>query len=447
MQAANPQTTLYPIGTLVKGRYRLIEELWRGPGGQVFKAQDEDLQRARSAERFIALKAFDAPGTSARASLQADFDAAKALTHDHIARLYDLDWDGATALVTMEYLEGGSTLSALIKGEYAHGAQIAAAWPIIAAAGGALAHAHERRVIHAHLGPDSVFITRGGVVKLLDFVCRATPAGTTTPYASLEQCTGQTATAQDDIYAFAVMTYEMLSGHHPFARVSAIEAAAAELVPKRLDGLRRGSWEALRNALAFRREARTQGMKPLLQALEPASFMRKYRMPLIGGACVAIAAALAVGSRQYADYLERETLRAAAHAPATRPAVRSGPVSPERRKEIDDSLFLAGDYLRDVNVSQAPDDLAYALSEGANNVNQILDSVLAVDAGNTSALKMKAQVAELYLKKARELSARRQLPGALTMTQYGLKVMPDNLDLFHLQREICDRQPPLCAAN
>jgi hypothetical protein len=103
--------------------------------------------------------------------------------------------------------------------------------------------------------------------------------------------------------------------------------------------------------------------------------------------------------------------------------------------------------LHEAKIELKPDDLAYVLSEGANNVNQILDSVLRLDAGNSSARHMKAQIAALYLRKARELQHARQLSEALKLVRYGLKVTCNNLDLFHMQRDICEQDSSLCAAS
>jgi len=122
-------------------------------------------------------------------------------------------------------------------------------------------------------------------------------------------------------------------------------------------------------------------------------------------------------------------------------------LTPAQRQQIDDNLFLAKDYMRDVKVDLKPEDLAYVLSEGANNVNQILESILSLDSRSSPALHMKAQIANLYLHKARELERQRQPAAALQMVRYGLKVACNDLELFHLQREICEQDPSLCQTN
>jgi hypothetical protein len=122
-------------------------------------------------------------------------------------------------------------------------------------------------------------------------------------------------------------------------------------------------------------------------------------------------------------------------------------LTPAQRQQIDDNLILAKDYMRDVKVDLKPEDLAYVLSEGANNVNQILESILTLDAGNRPALHMKTQITDLYLRKARELQRQRQPAAALRLVRYGLKVTCDNLDLNHMRRDICEQDPALCLTN
>jgi hypothetical protein len=76
-----------------------------------------------------------------------------------------------------------------------------------------------------------------------------------------------------------------------------------------------------------------------------------------------------------------------------------------------------------------------------------LDSILAIDPDNEQALGMKSRIADIYLAKARELFDKSQYQPALMMVRYGLKAVPDNLDLFHLQQDICDKDASVCAAN
>jgi len=259
-------------------------------------------------------------------------------------------------------------------------------------------------------------------------------AGLTPAYASLEQWTGEPPDPRDDVYSFALVIYELLRGHHPFASASAKKAFESGLTPQRIDKLSRAQWDGLRHALALQREQRTKTVKELLLALQPQTLFRKYRAVIFGGLAVATAVALGMGVNVIIGAVEGSTI---CPAPTPHPPVI---LTSEQQKEINDNLFLAQDYLKDVKLSASPEDLAYVLSEGANNVNQILDDgVLKVDPDNGQALKMKDQIADLYLGKARELFGRRAYAAALNLVEFGRKVGPCNRDLYHLQNDLRSR--------
>jgi serine/threonine protein kinase len=450
------------VGAVLLNRYRLVEELGRGGMGQVFKAVDRYLEGDGKRNPFIALKALNATyvsDASARSALLDEAMRAKTLSHDNIVRVDNFDWDGPYIFITMEYLRGNA-LDVLMRREYAEGLPVVPAWEIIEKIGDALDYAHRKGVIHSDVKPSNIFITKKDAVKVLDFgisrlMARSAAiqtetqlepdkpvAGLTPAYASLEQWRGEKPDPRDDIYSFALVVYELLTGQHPFAGAPSVRAFEVGLEPPRIETLSRTQWEALRNALELSREARTKTVKEFLRSFAPPTLFRKYRVLIGGGGAAFVAAAIATGSHVYSNHVEQQMLCAGPSA-----TTAGGNLAPAQRQQIDDDLFLAKDYLHEAKIELKPDDLAYVLSEGANNVNQILDSVLRLDAGNSSARHMKAQIAALYLRKARELQHARQLSEALKLVRYGLKVTCNNLDLFHMQRDICEQDSSLCAAS
>jgi hypothetical protein len=122
-------------------------------------------------------------------------------------------------------------------------------------------------------------------------------------------------------------------------------------------------------------------------------------------------------------------------------------LTPEQRRDIADSLYLAEDTLQQARNTKSVDDLSYFLSEGANNANQMLDSVLALEPANQQALKLKTAAAQVYESNARSLIAGNHLADALKLVGYGLKIQPDSRELFRLKVDICNRDAAVCTGE
>src|SRR6266480_5020341 len=124
--------------------YEIIEKLGEGGMGVVYKAEDLKLKRC------VALKLLSeqlSKGTHAMARLEREAQAASALNHPHICTIHEVGEAEGQAYIAMEYVEG-RTLKALaepgglpVETVLRYGAQIA----------DALAHAHERGVVHRDL--------------------------------------------------------------------------------------------------------------------------------------------------------------------------------------------------------------------------------------------------------------------------------------------------------
>jgi serine/threonine protein kinase len=460
-RAAPNQSTLQ-AGHVVLGRYTLVQKLGRGGMGEVFKAKDSNLEKVGSRNPFVALKVLGdvfSNDENAKSAIEGEALNAKRLSHENIIRVDDFNWYGGHLLIIMEYLNG-TPLDQLIRTEYSKGLSFTDAWGIINGVGSALAYAHKKGVVHSDVKPGNVFITRKKIVKVLDFgISRpmaqsasnnetiyngAVPIAALSPaYAALEQWTKEPPDQRDDIYAFALVIYELLTGNHPFARASAKEAHKCRLNAKRIDALSRKQWDGLRHALVFEREHRTKTVNELLAALEPPSIVRKYRKWVVVGAALLSVAAVIEVSQLYSDFVTQEMLNRRA-PPATPP---SEGITGADKTEAATLISLATDELGTVNKESSVEELAYRLSEGANNVNDTLDGALRYDPTNAQALTMKSRVADLYLQKAVELVKNGDYKSAQPLVVYGLKVMPTSLDLFKLQQRICAQQANLCIAT
>ena len=258
------------IGRVLRNRYVLEDELGRGGIGTVFKALDRYRCDLPEGNRHVAIKFLNKKmdGTRIPSNLRREFFCAQALAHPNIVKVYELDLEGDAAFFTMELLDG-ERLSDRIERLSPSTISRAVAWTIIQQVGAALAHAHSRNVAHGDLKPQNIMMTKSGEVRLLDFGAssaleisstdathRINTTALTPAYASCELLEGQPADPRDDLYALACLSYELLSGKHPFDRRRSSEARDAGMLAQRPSGLTRRQWETLRKGLAWNRQDR-----------------------------------------------------------------------------------------------------------------------------------------------------------------------------------------------
>ena len=222
------------------GPYEIIAPIGAGGMGEVYKARDERL------ERTVAVKVLP-PHLSSSPELRQRFEreakTISQISHPHICALYDVNREGETEYLVMEYLEGETMADRLSKGPLPaehllrYGIEIA----------DALDKAHRQGIVHRDLKPGNVMLTKSGV-KLLDFglakfqapgrdvssgVSRLatemqasqplTERGTvlgTFQYMSPEQLEGKDADARSDIFSFGALLYEMTTGKKAFSGTS-----------------------------------------------------------------------------------------------------------------------------------------------------------------------------------------------------------------------------------
>ncbi|WP_179402634.1 serine/threonine protein kinase [Burkholderia guangdongensis] len=300
------------IGDTLNGRFVLEECLGVGGMGTVYKALDLRKLEASDRKPHIAIKVLNVQFRGKPTSLialQREARKAQTLAHRNIVTVYDFDRDGPLVYLTMEYLSG-KPLSKVLRAPGFAGLPLDAALPIVAGMGQALAYAHERGFVHCDFKPANVFLTDGGEVKVIDFgIARvfqrrdedpdvtvfdpATLGGITPAYASPEMFEHREPDPRDDVYALACVTYELLTGRHPFNRLSATQARSENLRAERPPGLDRTQWRTLNAALSFDRATRTPSVQAFLEGmrvLERASPMPSARVAAIGACAAAVVA-------------------------------------------------------------------------------------------------------------------------------------------------------------
>jgi len=277
------------IGAVIRGRFRLVEELGRGGMGIVFKAVDLLRVEAQDRQPYVAIKLLNADFKAhphAFTALQREAKRANTLLHPNVIHVYDFDRDGEWVYLTMEYLQG-RPLDDLMQSEFRGGLPLERAWPVIRAVGSALQYGHGRGIIHCDLKPSNVFLCDDGVVKVLDFgVARRVPVAdhdtlstlfdprvrigaVTSAFASLELLSGMPADPRDDVYSLSCLTYELICGMHPFQLYDARHALESGITPQRLSSLSRTQWRTLQQGLALHRDQRCASIARLLHGLQP----------------------------------------------------------------------------------------------------------------------------------------------------------------------------------
>jgi serine/threonine-protein kinase len=219
-------------GTIVDGRYRIVNRLGSGGMADVYCA--EDLQLGRRVALKVLYRRF-AEDQEFVERFRREASSAAGLQHQHVVSVYDRgEWDG-TYWIAMEYLEGRSLKRVIQEeGPLAPERAVDLAIQILRAA----RFAHRRGVIHRDLKPHNVIVDDEDRAKVTDFgIARAgasdmTQTGSimgTAQYLSPEQAQGHAVSAQSDIYSVGIILYEMLTGRVPFEGESAVTIALKQV--------------------------------------------------------------------------------------------------------------------------------------------------------------------------------------------------------------------------
>jgi serine/threonine-protein kinase len=213
--------------------------------GEVYRAHDLDLKRAVAIKVLPEVFASDVERV---ARFQREAEVLATLNHPNIAAIYGLERsDGTTALV-MELVEGLTLADRIAQGPVAIDEVLSIGRQLAEA----LEAAHEHGIVHRDLKPSNIKLRPDGTVKVLDFglakVLDPTPtdmsqsptitspamtrAGVilgTAAYMSPEQAKGGVADKRSDVWSFAAVLYEMLTGTRAFEGEDVGETMASVL--------------------------------------------------------------------------------------------------------------------------------------------------------------------------------------------------------------------------
>src|SRR5512140_145768 len=229
-------------GSLIAGKYRILEEIGRGGMGIVYKVEDTQLKRT-AALKFLSPDSSAIPSREKRFAQEAQ--TASALNHPNICTIYEIGEAEGNSFIAMEYVEGRPLDRMIPAGGLPPDDVLRFGGQIVEA----LEHAHERGVIHRDLKSANVVITSAGRVKVLDFglakrliaeelgeavrsqislTGEGVIAGTL-PYLAPETLQGNPADARSDIWAVGVVLHEMAAGARPFEGRTGFELTSSIL--------------------------------------------------------------------------------------------------------------------------------------------------------------------------------------------------------------------------
>lgn len=240
-------------GSLLAGRYRLLDQVAVGSMGEVWRAHDDRL------DRDVAVKVLRpelAEDDAFRARFRSEARHAASVRHPHVAAVHDYGEDvdvrtggTATAYLVMDLLDGRPLSAVLAESGPLPPRRVAA---LLVQVADALAVAHRMGLVHRDIKPgnlvvsrdpdDEVTVTDFGIARAADAVplTRTGLVMGTAEYLSPEQARGARATTASDVYSLGVVAYELLTGSPPFTGSSPADVARAHVqdaVPPLPDGV------------------------------------------------------------------------------------------------------------------------------------------------------------------------------------------------------------------
>ena len=217
-------------GSVVDGRYRVLQRIGSGGMADVWLADDTHLQRR------VALKVLHSRFSQDREFVERfrrEAESAAGLQHPNVVAVYDRGEFEGSYYIAMQYVEG-RTLKQLIDAGLTPEQAVGLIRQVLEAA----RFAHRHGIVHRDLKPQNVIVDGEGKAVVTDFgiaragVSEITQAGSvmgTPHYLSPEQAQGMDVTAVSDLYSIGVMLYEALTRRVPFEGESAVAVAMKQV--------------------------------------------------------------------------------------------------------------------------------------------------------------------------------------------------------------------------
>ncbi|GAB7187901.1 serine/threonine-protein kinase [Kitasatospora sp. Ki12] len=213
-------------GSVLGGRYRLVERIGGGAMGSVWRAEDTVLAR-QVAVKILRSELFEDGTATQRFRREAQLVAA--IDHPGVVDVHDYgesgaDGDERCAYIVMELIDGRPLDRVL---EDTGPMTVARALDLVAGALDALHAAHRQDIVHRDIKPSNLMLRTDGRVAVTDFGIARALASTklTAPFAiigtalymSPEQAEGSALGPATDLYSIGVVCYELLVGEPPYS--------------------------------------------------------------------------------------------------------------------------------------------------------------------------------------------------------------------------------------
>src|SRR5215470_8793913 len=215
-----PASDDLPTGSVLAGRYEILQLLGRGGMGAVYKARDSELDRTVAIKL---IRAEFAKNPEILRRFKQELILARQVTHKNVIRIFDLGQDDGIKFITMDFVEGQDLRQLLRENGKLPPEQAARVMLQICRA---LEAAHGEGVIHRDLKPQNIMLDGNGRVYVMDFgIARSayvpgmTQTGAligTPEYMSPEQARGEKLTEHSDIFSLGIIFYELLTGKSPY---------------------------------------------------------------------------------------------------------------------------------------------------------------------------------------------------------------------------------------
>jgi hypothetical protein len=269
-------------GSILGGRYEILDLLGRGGMGMVYRGHD------RMLDEDVAIKVLrrdltGAPEMAAR--FLSEIKLARRVSHPNVCRIHEYGEDAGLSYISMALLEGRDLKQILSSNQ--EGLPMDEAFDVAIQVAEGLGAIHEAGIIHRDLKTPNLMRDEQGVVRLMDFGIAKDAAATarggltgtgmavgTPEYMSPEQCRGEMVDLRSDLYSLGILIFEIFTGHVPFRGDSLLATLFMQIQePPPLEGEARlppALVPILRKALAKTPKGRYSTAAEMAQALEEA---------------------------------------------------------------------------------------------------------------------------------------------------------------------------------